>query len=694
MDFERAEARLRSEQRQSRASRRSKPIGLAVSAKAKREAEERRRRTAQRLEEQKRNRSRLMFAVRYMDRCDGWLGVNRSLGRGAVAAAATADVPTASTGSSQAAAAAAPTWPPPPTPGNPPLHLRPVSIHGDGDKLSLPPSVLASLAEAGLVGGTTGAPGSNGQQGQQQQPLAFRVGILNKNYVFPSSDALRRVMERAPIGRSTDGGEDFEDDDDDDDYDSDDSDIMMEDDNNGGDGDDNGGTNGTNNSSKKKKNVKKKRRYGSQDTRAYLEEMSHHYVTYTHATVVEFTMDEGQVGLPLSVASALLGDTASGRGGSGSRSDDDYGNAGAQGGSSPAGGKGDGGKGASAAAIPRKRTVDPASTTTTSASLTPADDTDEDDADNNMETASSDAGGQDSNIINPSAMQVDDETKTPGHLAWGAFDVPDTDVEVTLIKLPKGRGCTLVPTLDAVRNGFYNLKDVKLVLEQSLIRTRATLSVNDVVHAWHRGVKFDLIVRDVTPSDFGAVSCINTDIEVDLASPDGLDDNAEADDSSKAMDNSGAKLKKDTTSTSSTASSSSSSFAPGTGYKLSDGPPKTSKPEVAADTSTTAAAAPVLDLLPEPPVEQKDNVCVIQIRGDGATGRRRFDITKTTIKDLFAFAAVSCNMNDVEGKSFRLVTRFPRRVFSIEEDAVGGGDQSLADAGIGQGQELFLVERF
>jgi hypothetical protein len=290
-----------------------------------------------------------------------------------------------------------------------------------------------------------------------------------------------------------------------------------------------------------------------------------------------------------------------------------------------------------------------------------------------MET--NDADGRDN--INPSAMQVDDDgERTPGHLAWGAFDVPDTDVEVTLIRLPKGRGCTLVPTHAAVRDGFYNLKDVKLVLEQSLIRTRATLSVNDVVHAWHRGVKFDLVVRDVTPSDFCAVSCINTDIEVDLASPDALE---EKDEDSK-MDKSGAELKKDTT----------SSFAPGTGYKLSDGPPKTSKPEVAVDTS---AVAPVLDLLPEPPVDQKDNVCVIQIRGDGATGRRRFDITKTTIKDLFAFASVSCNMNDVEGKSFRLVTRFPRRVFSIEEDAVGDGHQSLVDAGITQGQELFLVER-
>ena len=80
-------------------------------------------------------------------------------------------------------------------------------------------------------------------------------------------------------------------------------------------------------------------------------------------------------------------------------------------------------------------------------------------------------------------------------------------------------------------------------------------------------------------------------------------------------------------------------------------------------------------------------MCTVQIRGDGATGRRRFDIKATTMTNLFAFASVSCNLNDVEGKSFRLVTRFPRRVF---EDA---NDTTLEEAGIGQGQEMFMVER-
>ena len=557
MDFDRAAARLASDQRNSRRTARSKPVGLGVSAQARREAAERRKRTAERLASQRRDRSRLTYAVRYMDRCDGWLGVNRSLGR-SVAATATAST------SQQ------PAWNPRPS-----LLLRPASIHGDGDKLSLPPSVLAALAESGLVGGSVEG---------GQQPLAFRVGILNGQYQFPSSQAVKGIMEKAPIDK--DSGDVVE-------SDTDESDMDEED--------------GTDDEGRKGKKP-------SQDTAAYLEELAHRYLAYTHATVVEFTMEEGQVGLPEPVSSALLRSTS----------------------------------------IPRKRTVDPASASSSSAPAV------EDDA--------ADASGEDE----PLPMQVDDDggEKTPGHLAWGLFDVPDVDVEITLIKLPKGKHCTLVPTPDSVRNGFYNLKDIKLVLEQSLIRTRATLSVNDCVHSWHRGKKFDLVVKDVTPSGFGAVSCINTDIEVDFSAPEGMKESLTAE-VPKAEE---------------TDANSSSCFAPGSGCKLSDGPPKSSQEDARVDSSQNVST-PVINLPDEPPADQKDNVCTVQIRGDGATGRRRFDIKATTMKNLFAFASVSCNLNDVEGKSFRLVTRFPRRVF---EDA---NDTTLEETGIGQGQEMFMVER-
>merc|ERR1719343_963436 len=85
-----------------------------------------------------------------------------------------------------------------------------------------------------------------------------------------------------------------------------------------------------------------------------------------------------------------------------------------------------------------------------------------------------------------------------------------------MVQLPKGTGCTLEPTPAAIRNNFYGLKDVKLVLEQSLVRTRATLSKGDTVSTWHRGKKYDLTVSKVLPSRFRAITCINTDIEVEF----------------------------------------------------------------------------------------------------------------------------------------------------------------------------------
>ena len=70
---------------------------------------------------------------------------------------------------------------------------------------------------------------------------------------------------------------------------------------------------------------------------------------------------------------------------------------------------------------------------------------------------------------------------------------------------------------EAIQQGFYGLKDMKVVLEQSLVQTRAVLSVNDIVHTWHRGVQYNVRVSHVEPEDYGAVVCINTDITVDFA---------------------------------------------------------------------------------------------------------------------------------------------------------------------------------
>merc|ERR1712194_571309 len=94
---------------------------------------------------------------------------------------------------------------------------------------------------------------------------------------------------------------------------------------------------------------------------AFRDELSQQYLAYTHCTVVEFTQDEGHVGIPQIVAKALLG----------RKSDSDDSTE------------------SKNLPIPVKRTVDPA------ASATNADGT--------------------SDVVSPG-------DQTPGHLAWGGFD--------------------------------------------------------------------------------------------------------------------------------------------------------------------------------------------------------------------------------------------------------------------------------
>eukprot|EP00978_Attheya_sp_CCMP212_P046369 scaffold388101_cov35-Attheya_sp.AAC.1 len=98
-----------------------------------------------------------------------------------------------------------------------------------------------------------------------------------------------------------------------------------------------------------------------------------------------------------------------------------------------------------------------------------------------------------------------------------------------------------------------------------------------------------------------------------------------------------------------------------------------------------ADAAPIL--LAEPPLEQPTDVCAVQIRGDGAMGKRRFDVTVGTLQDLFAFGVTIVSSNH---DRFRLVTRFPRRVLELSET---NRLTTLADAGIAAGQEVFMMEK-
>jgi hypothetical protein len=431
--------------------------------------------------------------------------------------------------------------------------LQAASIWGEGDKIALPPSLLETLTAADTSINNVGG-----------NPWIFRIGILNPQYNYPSSILLQTLKPPKE-------------------EDSDDSEMDEEDDN---------------------------------DKAAYLDELSYKYLSYTHSTVVEFTQEEGHVGIPQPIADALLDPARR-------RKQDSF-------------------------EIPTTRTVDPAAKSF-------SDDATDNNDNNNM-----------------------DEDNTPGHLAWGAFDIPSLLLEISLVQLPKGRGCTLVPTKEAIQNNFHGLQDVKLVLEQSLIRTRATLAVGDTVQTWHRGTKFDLKVTKVIPSTFHAVTCINTDIEVDIGEAQG-----------------------------STPVPASNTVPPqqqgnvlggGGGHTLGSSSRSSSTTPMTTSTLSSIQQqqqqhisnnAPVMVLLPEPSEDQTEGICTVQIRcSSGGTGRRRFHVHEAKLQDLFDFAA---SISKTKVGTFQLVSRFPRRIFTSDSDTSSAAS-TLATAGIQSVQELLMVE--
>jgi len=492
--------------------------------------------------------------------------------------------------------------------------LEATSIYGQGDKITLPPSILSSLANQDLLRVSQ----------ERGQPLFFRLAIPKQKYTFPSSASLKGMIEdfaqkqQSNELKSTHSSSFGEEDDD----------IEQE-----------------NNDDEEEEKMQE------QMMKSYVDELAEEYITYTYSTVVEFTQAEGCIGLPPSIASALLRPIQDG-----------------------------------ADRIERTFTVDPA---TAAAAASKTHSMEED----GFESESAQVADS------PAADRLDngdEEGKTPGHIAYGAFAVPVPKIEVSLLAhLPLGTKCSLQPTPDAIRNGFYDLKNIKLALEQSLIRTRGCLNVNDFVHCWHRGKKFDLVVKDVTPGNVGAVSCVNTDIEVDICA---VEDEGGG---SEEMDDKIQNLEDATTTTTSTKRQG--------GYRLSDSIPKsqpaTTNTDIGTTTTTTTASIKAqhksIDLPTEPPTEQTENVVMIQLRGDGGkmSPRRRFDTTTTSIKHLFGYALASQVVDDDSSsdsasmanmvEEFHLVTRFPRRVFQLIDD----GDTYLNEIDNLSKQELFLVER-
>jgi len=549
MDFEDAAVRLARDQSKIR-SRNNNRGGIGISEKAKRQAEYQKKIQARLREEREQKKRNEAYQRKYVHDCQRLLK-EKSL----------ASI-------------------------NERLFLTPTSIYGDGDKLSLPPSVLETL--------------SNNDESMMSvnggNPWMFRIGIPNPNYKFPSSTLVQAL--EAPINEEED-----------------DDDMMDEDDDD-------------------------EEQYQEQQMKPFLQELSRKYISYTHCTVVEFSQEEGNIGIPVRIAQALLDPKN----------------------------RHDGSTTSSEIKIPTTITVDPASSS-------------------DVTNSEKEELMQVENTSFATNKEEEVVERTPGHIAWGAFEIPDVQLEITMVQLPKGTGCTLVPTEEAVRNDFYGLKDVKIVLEQSLIRTRATLTIGDVVSTWHRGKKFDLDVTKVIPSYFRGVTCINTDIEVEIGETkiNNVAKNEES--NSNNSNNSESKATNEET-----------GFRLGTGKKTTTSSllkENNGEKEAGALKQTSVNVLPI-SLLPEPPIDKKDGVCTVQIRYSGGNGKRRFSIDTAKVKDLFAFASSLMNRDE---RSFQLVTRYPRKELHLIEtnksnssSQTGMAELTLYQAGLQQGQEMLMVE--
>ena len=619
MDFDLAATRLKKDQQSALARSRNSRNARTASSKAKREAQIARRNAEQRLKEKKLQSER---SSRIVDAIVMGVGrVERNLGVTNVHVATSSMRAEDANKQSTSRLSTSPLFANSPNPlASGWSFTSTSSIHGDGDKIALPPSVLETMTSGNNNDLDPWGGGRNGR------PVAFRIGIVNPEYAgFPCSDKMKALVEtvkREIIESEKKNGNDM--------VHQSSSSMGAED---------------ITNSNSKEDDIDESddETDDNQILEAYLDELSHRYLSYTHGTVVEFTQEEGCVGLPEPIARALLQPNTYSLVGNNATD------------------------AKRKCSIPKRRTVDPASA---AAAKDVCDKEAEDDA-MNVDTPNN----------KTKAMEEDADVggeKTPGHPAYGLFDIPALPIEITPINaLPPGTNCTFTPTSSSIENGFYGLKDIKLVLEQSLMRTRATLSKGDVIRTWRRGVSFDLIVSSLSPETFGTVSCINTNINVDIGPPEG---GGEVEDESAKDGKAGAKPGQH-------------SMGAGGGRTLSE--PLQQQP---ASSTETSAPITAIELPPEPDESKKEGVCNIQIRGrtpsgNSAAGRRRFDITTATIANLFAFASNICEGS--HPSSFRLVTRFPRRVFQLASSTVEGGyadNATLESVGLTQGQEMFMVE--
>jgi Ubiquitin fusion degradation protein UFD1/UBX domain len=253
---------------------------------------------------------------------------------------------------------------------------------------------------------------------------------------------------------------------------------------------------------------------------------------------------------------------------------------------------------------------------------------------------------------------------------WGD-NLSAGSIEIKYVKLPKISYVKLEPTF----NTFFKVEQVKMVLEENL-KFHSTLTVGDVITVWFRGQAHPLKVVEMKPFDKGIL--LDTDVEVDLDNSLENKTTSEKFSSDKINEVSKVKVEADQTS--------SNSY-----HKLSSSTPSSSSTISNINTPANACISTqnVLQNLPQnlpnEPEPDADDIVSVRVRTPtGITINRRF-YRKEPFSHLFEFASVEMR---VEKKVLQLSTRFPNRVFTLNQIEA---TTSFLEMGITLPQELFLA---
>lgn len=256
-------------------------------------------------------------------------------------------------------------------------------------------------------------------------------------------------------------------------------------------------------------------------------------------------------------------------------------------------------------------------------------------------------------------------------------------VSIKYVKLSKVTYVKLQPKF----NTFFKVEQIKMVLEENL-KFHSTLTIGDIITVWFRGEAHPLQIVEMKPFEKGIL--LDTDVEVDL------DNSLETLVKESSIQENEKSLSKVT-----------KSVGQSTGYKLTSTPSTIS--EIATYKSNTVSKSDNVnestngidadmdidsktkDLqnnnnLPLEPSIDEDDVINIKVRTPtGSTLSRRF-LKKQPFLYLFEFASTEMQ---IEKKVLQLSTRFPNRIFTLNE--IESSSTSFTEAGITSTQEIFLA---